>query len=119
MTRSTEPIDSVADCFTATFATTIARPKYKAISAKLGALVQIGQQMVEEEILSMVGRVKIVNTTLTTPPEYYGVVLESRATLAGAGNVTFRDDTVNDGKDTVPEDKKIVVKTSEQALVIP
>ena len=89
----------------------------KAMRQSCGIYATLGSRIVLEEDLfgypKTRGFVQILNETPVTGTEAYGVKLETGSILTGAGNLTFADPDVNEGKETIPTGMQIMAPQGE------
>jgi len=81
------------------------RADYKAVMGTVNSTIMIDSDATNL-IAPKVAFLKILNLLKFDQKGYFGIVLESQSLFAGVENVTFRDDNVNEGKDTIPNSNK-------------
>jgi hypothetical protein len=102
--------------FVTTIETTSPRMKYAAMFAAANSTLHI----IDRGFLNdpSIAQVKILNRNLHQSDEYFGVALDSHSTLLNSKRLSFADPTINEGKDTVPDDQQIVRSPGDQCVAI-
>jgi hypothetical protein len=102
--------------FVTTIETTSPRMKYAAMFAAANSTLHI----IDRGFLNdpSIAQVKILNRNLHKSDEYLGVALDSHSTLLNSKRLSFSDPTINEGKDTVPDDQQIVRSPGDQCVAI-
>ena len=113
--RDEQPFDK----FTLEVRTTKPRKKeFAALKAAINSTITI-QDDSWHPSLSTVAAVKIVNDCRFLNPEYYGVVLESKSLLTGAGNMRFSTLNAKGDQVVMPRAQRVVgVRKDGNTIVI-
>jgi hypothetical protein len=102
--------------FVTTIETTSPRMKYAAMFAAANSTLHI----IDRGFLNdpSIAQVKILNRNLHKSDEYLGVALQSCSRLINAKRLSFSEEGFNDGKDTVPEEQQIMLKSGDECASV-
>ena len=114
---SVEPADNFSEVPMLEIRTTLARDEYTAVRVGLYSFLMLDMPKIPT-FDTVPGFLRIVRDHEYDPDDYYGVTLESHATLCGARNVLFYDSKDEDEKDTVSTGKQILAAPRTGAVVI-
>ena len=107
------------DFYTTEVSTSGPRQKYNAVTISTNSVATI---LDLTDLMGggfpIIGKLKIIDTSLKAGTEYIGVKLDGRSALINAKNLEFSDPDVNDGEPTLPKEQEIFLADGESCVVV-